>query len=213
MTIRIQWFHTIRRRAARHGLAAAAALAVASILPAGCTNAQLDGTSSSYLIVDSLLAASGAKPQTFGGTLSSDVLTNGSIISDLGEVAFQLGLKDPGAVNGPTRPTTANYITVTQYHVEFGRAGGRNTPGVDVPYAFDGAVTVTVSNTGGTATLTLVRVQAKAESPLAALKFGGGAGVISTIAKVTFYGVDQTGRPVTATASIGVDFADWADPE
>jgi hypothetical protein len=37
--------------------------------------------------------------------------------------------------------------------------------------------------------------------------------IISTIAKVTFYGHDQTGREVSATASISVDFGNFADKE
>ena len=49
----------------------------------------------------------------------------------------------------PPRPTN-NFITVTRYHVEFRRTDGRNTPGVDVPYAFDGAGTVTVAESAAT---------------------------------------------------------------
>jgi hypothetical protein len=94
------------------------------------------------------------------------------------------------------------------------RADGRNTPGVDVPYPFDGAATVTVPP-DGTAELnfTLVRIQAKLEAPLAALQGMGGAIAISTIANVTFYGRDQVGNEISATGSIGVTFADWADPD
>ena len=40
-----------------------------------------------------------------------------------------------------------NAITITQYHVEYVRSDGRNTPGVDVPYAFDSAVGATVTGT------------------------------------------------------------------
>ena len=37
--------------------------------------------------------------------------------------------------------------------------------------------------------------------------------MISTLAEVTFYGTDQAGRDVVATANISVNFADWGDPE
>ena len=47
-------------------------------------------------------------------------------------------------------------------------------------------------------------------APLQALRFGGGALAISTIARVTFYGHDQTGREVSVTGNIEVNFADWA---
>ena len=41
----------------------------------------------------------------------------------------------------PTRPTTPiNAITLTRYRVDFRRTDGRNTPGVDVPYGFDGGL-------------------------------------------------------------------------
>ena len=40
----------------------------------------------------------------------------------------------------------------------------------------------------------LVRAQAKLEAPLKALRGGGGAIVISTIAEITFYGTDQNGN-------------------
>jgi hypothetical protein len=193
-------------------------------LASGCTKAQTSGVSSSYLIIDSLKAASGAKPGEFGGTLASDVLTyvkktiDGkeffvpTIFSDNASVTFRLALKDPGPGQSPNIPTPTNFITVTRYHVQFVRSDGRNTQGSDVPYAFDGATTGTVTDVGGTLSFTLVRIQAKEESPLMALVANGGAGVISTIAQVTFYGTDQAGRTVTVTGSISVHFADWGDP-
>ena len=54
--------------------------------------------------------------------------------------------------------------------MRFIRADGRNTPGVDVPYGFDGAFTVD-GRRGETATaaFTLVRHIAKQEAPLGAL--------------------------------------------
>jgi hypothetical protein len=214
----IRFRSLIRPRAGATALALAAAVA----FHAGCTSTQTDGVSPSYLIVNSLEAASGAEPDDFGGTLASDVITlvsSGSgtgkvatVFADLGEVNFSLGLKDPGSATSPTVPSTSNFITVDRYHVQFIRADGRNTPGVDVPYAFDGAFTVTVSGSGATASLTIVRIQAKEEAPLRALAGNGGAQAISTIAEVTFYGHDQAGREVSAVARISVNFADWGDP-
>ena len=101
--------------------------------------------------------------------------------------------------------------------MDFIRSDGRNTPGVDVPFGFDGGVTLTVDDTGGAAAFTLVRVQAKLEAPLLALRRPsglppGGASVISTLAQITFYGADQAGRAVSVTGTISVNFADWADP-
>jgi hypothetical protein len=195
--------------------------AVALLLSgAGCAATGRPGEASSYLMVESFLAASGARATTFGGTLGSDVQTlvntsvNGvqmrvpTVFEDVGQVRFRLAMKNPSVAT-----SAANAITVTRYRVVFRRADGRNTPGVDVPFGFDGALTVTVGAEPVSAAFTLVRIQAKSESPLLALIGGGGAMAISTLAEITFYGTDQAGRDVVATAHISVNFADWGDPE
>jgi hypothetical protein len=208
-------------------MSAAVALAASSLtaLP-GCTTAQLDGGKSpAYLIVTSMEAASGAEPERTGSVLSSDVQTlvsttiNGqqvkvpTVYEDTGLVSLRLALKDPGSIDSPTTPSVANFITLNRYHVKFIRADGRNVQGVDVPYEFDGALTATVGTGVTSVGFSLVRIQAKFEAPLRALVGGGGAVALSTIAEITFYGADQAGREVAATGTIGVNFADWGDPE
>lgn len=187
---------------------------------ASCGNVVRTGRSPSYLAIDSLLAASGAIPGSFGNTLQSDVVTiktvNGqpisTIFNDLGRVTLHMLLKDAGTPAAPTSPSNLNTITITRYRVVFTRADGRITQGVDVPYAFDSAVTATVTAGPTTIGFELVRSQAKEEAPLVALARLGGRIQISTIANVTFYGQDQAGNEVTVTGSIGVDFADFGDP-
>ena len=170
------------------------------------------GSSASYLIIQAIDAAPGSDPDTFVQDLSSDVVTvvtgTPTVFADNGRARFFLGLKDAGSPGLPTISTTNNAITVTRYRVRYIRADGRNTPGVDVPYPFDGAFTVTVQ-APIQAVFTLVRVQAKMEAPLLAL--ANSPVSISTIAEVTFYGHDQTGREVTAVGNIGVHFANWGD--
>ena len=178
-----------------------------------CTGKLIEGDSNSYLIITSLTASCGATDEETGTNLQSDVVTEGSAIEDEGIVEFTLGLKNIGTPDSPAEPTVNNFITVTRYRVVFRRADGRNTPGVDVPWGFDGAFTVTVGDGPAEANFSLVRIQAKLEQPLLALRNLGGLGAISTIAEVTFYGHDQTGRAVSATGQISVDFADYADPE
>lgn len=197
------------------GLALVAALLVPSI---SCTSQQNTGTSPAYLIISSLQAARGDEPDDMSGDLASDVLTGGGVFADPATVIMELALKDPGSANAPAKPTSMNFITVTRYRVEYIRADGRNTPGVDVPFPFESAVTFNVNEEdGGIGTFTLVRVQAKLEAPLMALRRPnpstppGGAIAISTIARITFYGTDQAGRAVSVTGQIGVNFADWAD--
>jgi hypothetical protein len=124
-----------------------------------------------------------------------------------------LGLKNVGPEGTTPTPTQNNIITVTRYHVDYRRADGRNTPGVDVPYGFDGATTGTISESDATLTFVLVRVQAKLESPLVNLAGLGGAQAIATLADVTFYGRDQAGNDVKVTGSINVTFADFSDPQ
>jgi len=201
-----------------------AMLAVAGSVSCGRQNTDT-GRGPSYLYIESLTAASGAKPDSYGNVLQSDVITNvivqvGSeqmrsptIFEDAGRVVLRMALKDVGAANAPTGPTLVNSITVTRYRVVFKRADGRNTPGVDVPHAFDGAATGTFDSNGGTLAFSIVRAQAKLEAPLKALRGGGGDIIISTIAEITFYGRDQNGNDTSVTGMMSINFADWGDPE
>jgi hypothetical protein len=205
----------IARKAVWGGIVRMTGAVVLTALAGGCGDVTREGTASSYLIVSALEAASGAEPGEFGTTLGSDVVTvvDGvpTVFSDLGRARFLLAMKDAGGVDSPTTPTTNNFITINRYHVRFIRADGRNTPGVDVPYPFDGAFTATVRGAETEAGFDLVRIQAKAEAPLAALARNFLS--ISTIAQVTFYGRDQTGREVSVTANISVNFANFGDPD
>jgi hypothetical protein len=191
-------------------LAAAVVLVLASV---SCGTLTRQGTSASYLIVDALEGASGADDTTFNGVLLSDVITvvNGvpSTFNDLARVTFSLGLKDPGPASSPVTPTQANYISLDRYHVRFVRSDGHNIEGVDVPYAFDGGIAGTVS-AQTKIVFQIVRHQAKEEAPLRAL--GTNGIIISTIAEITFYGHDQTGREVATTANFSVNFGNFADP-
>jgi hypothetical protein len=56
-----------------------------------------------------------------------------------------------------------------------------------------------------------VRHIAKSEAPLGALAVS--PVVITTIAEVTFFGRDQTGREVSVVAKITVDFGNFGDPQ
>ena len=199
---------TTRRGKAVWGwrLRAAGLLACAGLL-ASCGTQVRQGQTSSYLVLTNLQGASGATG-TFGSTVLSDVVTivNNvpTVFNDPGQASFDLQMKDPIG----TAPSPNNSITLTQYHVEFVRSDGRNVPGVDVPYAFDGALTATVSGSANVG-FTLVRHAAKEEAPLKALAFGGTP--LTVIAKVTFYGHDQTGREVSTSGNIEITFWNFAD--
>jgi hypothetical protein len=197
-----------------------AALAAAS---ASCGSVARSGDSPMFLVVNSL---TGSRGGTTAGTASvplfSEVLTNvtspapctttapcPTIFADTGTVVLGASLKDIGNTATPSAPTTNNQITITRYHVAYVRADGQNVEGVDVPYAFDGAATGTITATGGTLgtlslTFELVRNVAKAESPLVQLVTS--STVLAVIANVTFYGTDQVGNGINVTGSISIEF-------
>ncbi len=188
------------------------AVVAAALAGASCGELTRQGQSPANLVIDSLEGARGDEPETFNQTLASDVVTDvdgvPTIFADIGRASFRIMLKDPGPPQSPATPSPNNAITIERYRVTYIRADGRNTPGVDVPYGFDGAVTITVPENGSASTaFVLVRHVAKAEAPLGALR--SNLVVLSTIAEVTFYGHDQTGREVSATGRIGIEFGNF----
>lgn len=189
----------------------AAGLVLAALGASACGSATArEGQASSYLTIVNLEATATGETE-WEHVLASDVQTGGGVIEDDGRVRMTAAMRD---VTNPNNPTSNNAITVNRYRVTYRRSDGRNTPGADVPYPFDGAVTFTVlPGESQTVPFNLVRVQAKLEAPLMNLRGLGGSVVISTLADVTFFGRDQVGREVSVTGTIGVNFADWADPD
>jgi hypothetical protein len=196
-------------------LSGATALIAVSV---SCGSAVRQGRSPVYLVIDQLTGQSGASGGTKSNTLQSDVITMvttpdpcsaktpcPTIFSDSGAVTLRALPKDVSA----TAPTTNSEVTVNRYHVSYRRADGHNTPGVDVPYGFDGAATGTTVNGKLDLTFELVRHVAKMESPL--VELGHNAAVITTIADVSFYGRDQVGNDVTVTGTMQIDFGNFGD--
>ena len=105
-------------------------------------------------------------------------------------------------------------IVVERYRVTYVRADGRNTPGTDVPYPFDGVVNFNVPVDGPPASqpFMVVRQQAKLEPPLRTLAGGGGGVVVSMIAQIDFYGHQVVGgQSVAARGYLNVTFGDFAN--
>lgn len=177
------------------------------------------------VVVDSVEAASGAQPGTMNRFLLSDVQTmveqqvSGAtvrvpvIFNDLAQATMRIIPKDAGNGAISLAPTPLNNVTINRYRITFIRADGRNTPGVDVPYPVDGAVTATISATPTVVGFEMVRHQQKLEQPLRSLANFGGRLFISTIAEITFFGADQVGNTVQVKGTISVSFSDYADPE
>jgi len=177
------------------------------------------------LVIQSLEGASGADPQAFSGFLLSDVQTlvtqvvEGAevrvptIFNDIGQATLRLEPKDRGLSGTGGTVSPLNQVVLNRYHIVYRRADGRNTPGVDVPYAVDGALTATIGESPVTVAFEMVRHQAKLEPPLRPLASFGGRLFISSFADVTFYGADLAGNEIQATGTISVSFSDYADPE
>lgn len=195
-----------------------AVLTSLSVLTAGCGVVE-QGRSPSVVRITALVAASGAKPDEFSGTLRSDVITIvkrdsvnvATIFDDVARVTMALAIKDPGAPGVGNVPSALNQVTFTHYRVVYKRTDGHNIEGVDVPYAFDSGLTFSVPADGSVqAGFEIVRHSAKEDAPLRALASSGA--LINTITDVTFYGKDQANNNVTVTGSIGINFGNFGDP-
>ena len=194
-------------------LSGAIALIAVSV---SCGDVVRQGRSPVYLVIDQLTASAGGASSsgTKSNYLQSDVAvftpspcssTSPCIYNDSGAVSLRALPKDVTI----SSPSSNSEVTINRYHVTYRRADGRNTPGVDVPYGFDGAATGTTS--GGKLELgfELVRHVAKMESPL--VELGSNYAIITTIADITFYGRDQVGNDVTVSGTLQVDFGNFAD--
>jgi len=199
-------------------------LAVAGLVAAtvSCGSVAREGRGGSFIVLDSLQGIRGAvTPGPASPVLLSDVLTNvtspapctqdspcPTIFNDRGSAVMHIVMKDSGSAT-PTTPSSLNDITLSRYRVEYSRADGRNTPGVDVPHPFDGIITQTVTPQQTLVGFDLVRHQAKEEAPLVQLLTNGR--IITGLAKVTFWGRDQAGNEVSAEGNIQINFGNFGD--
>ena len=184
----------------------------------GCVNDIISSSrSSSLLVVERIGAArGGTTDQPINTFLESDPLTcdeevppNCGIFADTARVTTRIGFKDPGTSESPASPTSANFITINRVRIEYERADGLGTPGVDVPYPFETGGTFTTVSGIQTGEFTLVPITAKLEPPVRNLIGLGGQTAINVIAQITFFGHDQTGAEVVARGTIGITFADF----
>jgi hypothetical protein len=200
------------------GLIRCAALALLAAATASCGDVVRTGRSPVTLLVTSLQGApGGATAGTAGNPLPSSVINLVTspapctaaapcrvVFNDVGSASISAVMKDV-----TVSPTANNQVIITSYHVDYRRTDGRNQPGVDVPYPFDGAVTATISAGGsGTVAFEIVRVDAKKESPLVQLLSNNS--VINTIGTVTFFGHDAVGNDVSVAGSMEIDFGNFA---
>jgi hypothetical protein len=169
---------------------------------AGCTADYVkDGNAPVQLIIASLSP----------NPLSSDVaISTGGVCPDIATVAVANRAKNLNV----TVPQVPQAIIVNRYEVSYYRSDGRANQGVDVPYSISGALTASVdAATSGTVNIPIevVRRQAKLEPPLLQLSPGGQALIVTMFAKITLYGTTIAGEAVTASASMQLDMANFAD--
>ena len=147
--------------------------------------------------------------------LQSDVLyvdssTGAEIIyADVASATLVAQLQNPESITGPSH---LNAIKVERYVVSYMRSDGKSTEGVDVPYSFEGYLSVVVEvDSTATIPFVIVREVAKAEPPLVGLSEGRDVGVLQVHAKIEFYGQDMTNREVKATGYLTIFFANYAN--
>ena len=188
--------------------------AMAALHLASCTTPDTleQDTTNTFVVVESVLGEDGSEIFSDVCILEDDPDTGVSFctfFNDNGTVQMSAVLKNQNQLD----PTFLNDVTFTSYRVRFTRADGRNTPGVDVPYPFDGAMNLLVQVNAGTASqpFVLVRHQAKVEPPLTNLVGSGGSLFFSVLAEIEFFGHDGAGRAISAKGFLNVHFGDFAD--
>jgi hypothetical protein len=141
----------------------------------------------------------------------SDVVTAGAVNADTATATLQAKLLNPE----PLVPQASQYtsIVVTRYVVSFSRSDGQNTPGVDVPYSFEGSLSTLIEiDATVDISFVIVREVAKFEPPLLDLRDGGDELVLQATATIDFYGHDLVNNAVKATGYLTIFFGDYIDP-
>lgn len=184
----------------RSTLTLGAAFAVtAALVLSGCSAAYVEGDAASVLLLIENIAE--------GTPLLSDVRGTGGVI-----VNCQVTLKLSARPKNPNSPVgIAEDVRIQRYSVSYSRSDGRGVQGVDVPYTISGNTSTLV--TSGSASTTdlavdLVRHQAKLEPPLSNIV---GLQVVTMFAQITVSGQTVSGKAVSASGSMQITFADFAD--
>jgi len=183
------------------------------LLVGACNKVENHSRSASMLIVESILGKDIAGNDA--NFLQSDVLrvnaTAGSstVVADPATASLRAQMLDPAPVLGTSAYSN---VTLDRYTVSYTRTDGKNTPGVDVPYPFEGSLTALIPvGTSTSVTFVLVREVAKLEPPLSRLVDEGAEVVLQTAAKIDFYGHDLANNQVHATGYLPVFFSNYSE--
>lgn len=182
----------------------------------GCGAAgDIDDTENAVILVINEIVPAGDQEHAFG-----DVVTSGTILDDNIDVEFAATLKaTTGPPGSPTVPTLQD-VVIERYQVEFIRTDG----GAVAPAGFQRGMNLRVQLSEpnqttlniSSANLVVAPSTIKAQQPIAFLidpGFEPGTGFVNVQvdARITFFGRTLSGDPVTATGSIGINFADFGD--
>ena len=182
------------------------------VLFSGCTTTSTedDDTTNTFVRVTDMRAAQTDQgDDLFSDVCDLDTTTlSCSVTNDNAEVVLSAQPKDFAQLESAVQD-----IIFYRYRVTYIRADGRNVPGVDVPYPFDGASNfrVPIDGTDITRVFMIVRPQAKLETPLKEMVGAGGSTALSVLARVDFYGRDVAGRDLMVSGTLNITFADFAD--
>jgi hypothetical protein len=190
---------------------------VFAILTSGCITEPDSVKKDTTNVLINVVKMTASSNTTTGASTESDFLDSDvcfandtvppcSIFDDNGIVELTAQSKDQSQ-NG----STFDSVVIERYRVTYVRADGRNVPGVDVPYPFDGGVNFTVpfDGTSAKSAFVLVRHSAKTESPLRELAQTGI--LIATIAQIDFFGHDLAGRAIQVTGYMNIVFGDFGN--
>ncbi len=191
----------------KHILMGLALLAASIFLPA-CNPLEDESRSNSILIVESVTGKDIAG--TVAGFLQSDVVkTDNTITADTAKATLSAKFMDPAPILGTSQYSD---IMVTRYVVSYSRTDGRNRPGADVPFPFEGSLTTLVRIDSTTSVdFVIVREAAKLEAPLINLRDSAYGDILNMTAKIDFYGHDLANKAVKATGYLTVYFANYTD--
>jgi hypothetical protein len=132
-----------------------------------------------------------------------------TIYADIATATLQTKLLNPLSVTGPSQ---YNDIMLDRYVVTYFRSDGNNIEGVDVPYSFEGHLSVNIPvDSEVVITFVIVREVAKMEPPLIGLTEGRDIGVLQVHAKVEFFGHDMANKNIKATGYLDIFFANYAN--
>lgn len=183
-------------------------LLAASFFLSACNPLENKSKSNSRLIVQSITGTDVSGNES--DFLQSDVLkSDNTIVADIAKATLSASLLDPAPILGTSE---YNNIMVTRYVVTYSRTDGRNMPGVDVPFPFEGSLSTLVRTDAATImSFVIVREAAKLESPLIGLSDSAYGDIVQMTAKIDFYGHDLADKAVTATGYLTIFFANYVD--